>query len=119
MRQDVIAAWQRVEEVWHPEVINRMGLRYINRITKETAQDRPSTWFAANDYISAGFLRSGPGFLLREELHLDAENILIITLGDPQSDADGGHGVIIFDLDRIGERELSRGQEVSMQDMDR
>ena len=119
MRHDVLAAWQRVEEVLQPEVINRIGLRYINRINKETAQDRPSTWFVANDYISAGFLRSGPGFLLREEIHLDAENILIITLGDPQSEADGGHGTIIFDLDRIVEREVPIGQEVLMQEMDR
>ena len=119
MHHDVLAAWQRVEEVLQPEVINRIGLRYINRITKETAQDRPSTWFVANDYISAGFLRSGPGFLLREEIHVDAENILIITLGDPQLEADGGHGTIIFDLDRIVEREVPTGQEVLMQEMDR
>lgn len=119
MRHDVLAAWQRVEEVLQPEVINRIGLRYINRINKETAQDRPGTWFVANDYISAGFLRSGPRFLLREEIHLDALNILIITLGDPQSDADGGHGAIIFDIDRIVEREVPTGQEVLMQEMDR
>src|SRR6266567_8700344 len=50
----------------------------------ETEQDRPGTWLVANDYISAGLLRSEPGFLLREEIHLDAENILIITLGDPK-----------------------------------
>lgn len=119
MHHDVLAAWQRVEEVLQPELINRIGLRYINRINKETAQDRPSTWFVANDYLSAGFLRSGPGFLLREEIHLDAENILIITLGDPQSDADGEHGAIIFDIDRIVEREVPTGQEALMREMDR
>ena len=119
MRRDVLAAWQRVEEVLQPEVINRIGLRYINRIEKETEQDRPSTWFVANDYISAGFLRSEPGFLLREEIHLDAENILIITLGDPKSDMDVGHGAIIFDIDRIVEREVPTGQEVLKQEMDR
>jgi len=74
------AVWRRVEEVLQPEVINRIGLRYINRIDKETEQDRPGTWFVAKDYIPVGFLRSEPGFLLREEIHLDAENILIITL---------------------------------------
>jgi uncharacterized protein (TIGR04255 family) len=50
---------------------------------------------------------------------LDAENILIITLGDPQSEADGGHGTIIFDLDRIVEREVPTGQEALMQEMNR
>ncbi len=79
--------------------MNRIGLRYINRINKETEQDRPGTWLVANDYISAGLLRSEPGFLLREEIHLDAENILIITLGDPKSDLDAGHRAIIFDME--------------------
>ena len=116
MRHDVLAAWQRVEEVLQPEGINRIGLRYINRVNKAIVQDRPSMWFVANDYISAGFLRSGPGFLLREEIHLDAENILIITLGDPQSDADGGHGAIIFDLDRIVEREVPTGRRFNAGD---
>jgi uncharacterized protein (TIGR04255 family) len=119
MRRDVLAAWQRVEEVLQPEVINRIGLRYINRIEKETQQDRAGTWLVANDYISDGVLRSEPGFLLREEVHLDTENILIITLGDPKSDVDIGHGAIIFDIDRIVEREVLARQGVLAQEMDR
>ena len=119
MRRDVLSAWQRVKEVLQPEVINRIGLRYINRITKETTQDRPGTWFVANDYIPVGFLRSGPGFLLREEIHLGAENILIITLGDPKSEADEGHGAIIFDIDPIVEREVLARQGILAQEMDR
>src|SRR5712691_2578441 len=84
----------------------------------ETEQDRPGTWLVANDYISEGLLRSEPRFLLREEIHLDAENILIITLGDPKSDLDAGHRAIIFDIDRIVEREVPTGQEVLKQEMD-
>src|SRR6266446_3159793 len=34
MRHDVLEAWQRVEEVLQPEVINRIGLRYIDRIVE-------------------------------------------------------------------------------------
>jgi uncharacterized protein (TIGR04255 family) len=119
MRRDVLAAWQRVEEVLQPEVINHIGLRYINRIEKETEQDRLDTWLVANDYIPVGILRSESGFLLREEIHLNTENILIITLGDLKSDVDTGHGAIIFDIDRIVEREILTGQEVLEQEMDR
>ena len=111
MRRDVLAAWQRVEEVLQPEAINRIGLRYINRIEKETEQDRLDTWLVANDYIPVGILRSESGFLLREEIHLNTENILIITLGDLKSDGDAGYGAIIFDIDRIVEREILTGQE--------
>jgi len=119
MRRDVLAAWKRVEEVLQSETINRIGLRYINRIEKETEQDRPGIWLVANDYISDGILRSAPGFLLREEIHLDTENILIITLGDTKSDVDPGYGAIIFDIDRIVEREISTKQEALEQEMDR
>jgi uncharacterized protein (TIGR04255 family) len=119
MRRDVLAAWQRVEEVLQPEIIYRIGLRYINRIEKETNQDRPDTWLVPNDYISNGILRSEPGFLLRVETHLDTENILIITLGDTKSGVDTEHGAIIFDIDRIVEREILTGQEVLEQEMER
>ncbi len=119
MRRDVLAAWQRIEEIFQPEAINRVGLRYINRIEKETEQDHLGTWLVANDYIPVGILRSEPGFLLREEIHLNTENILIITLGDPKSGVDAGHGAIIFDIDRIVEQEILTGQEVLAQEMDR
>jgi uncharacterized protein (TIGR04255 family) len=119
MREDVLAAWVHVETVLQPEAINRIGLRYINLINKETAQDSPGTWFIANDYIPSGFLHSRPGFLLREEIHLDSENILIITFGDPRPEATQGNGAIIFDIDRITERELSTSQEVLMQEIER
>jgi uncharacterized protein (TIGR04255 family) len=95
------------------------GLRYINRINKETEQDHLSMWFIANDYIPAGFLRSESGFLLREEIHVDAENRLITTLGDLQAGVDEQYGATIFDIDRIVEREVPTGQEVLIQEMDR
>lgn len=119
MSSDILEAWKRVEEILQPRIISRIGLRYINRIDKETERDRPSTWLVANDYISEGILHSGPGFLLREEIHLDTENVLIITLGDPTSDINSEHGAIIFDIDRIVEREIETKPEVLQQEIDR
>lgn len=119
MRSDVLAAWQHIEEILQPAVISRIGLRYINRIEKVTAEDRPGTWLIANEYISEGILSSESGFLLREELHLDAENILIITLGDPPLEISSGHGAIIFDIDRIVERQIWAKQETLQQEIDR
>jgi len=118
MRRDALAAWQQVKEVLQPEVINRIGIRYINRIEKKTEQDRPGTWLVANDYISNGILRSESGFLLRVETHLDTENRLIITLGDTKLEMNR-EGAIIFDIDRIFEREIATGQEFLEQEMDR
>jgi uncharacterized protein (TIGR04255 family) len=49
---------------------------------------------------------------------LDAENSLIITLGDTTSE-ETSEGVIIFDIDRILEREMTTGQELLAQEIDR
>ncbi len=119
MRSDALAAWQQAEEVLNPKIIDRIGLRYINRIEKETGRDRPGDWLVVTDYISQGVLRSESGFLLRVETHLDAENILIITLGDTKGELKGEHGTIIFDIDRIVEREMVTKQEVLEQEMNR
>jgi uncharacterized protein (TIGR04255 family) len=54
MRNDVLAIWQKVEGVLQPEVITRVGLRYINRIVKDTEEDRPGTWLTENAYIPKG-----------------------------------------------------------------
>jgi uncharacterized protein (TIGR04255 family) len=116
MLNDALAAWQKVADILQPEVITRIGLRYINRIEKETEQDRPGTWLVANDYIPNGIIRSEPDFLLRVETHLDTENKLIITLGDVQSEVNR-EGIIIFDIDRIVEREIAIGQKFLEQEI--
>ncbi len=119
MRGDVLSAWQQVEEVLKPELITRIGLRYINRFDKETDQDRLDGWLIANDYIPKGILASSPGFFLRLHLRLAIEDVIIITLGDTQPDPTGGHGTIIFDIDRIVEKEISPGQDVFKRELER
>ena len=119
MRSDVLVIWQRVEEVLQPEVITRLGLRYINRIVKETEEDRPGTWLTENAYIPKGILETDPGFLLRVETHLDDENRLILTLGDTKSEEDGPYGAIIFDIDRMVKREIVPAQDALEQELNR
>lgn len=106
MQNDVLNAWQNVENVVQPELITRVGLRYINRIQKTDEQEKPYSWLKANDYIPDGILRSDIGFLLRVETHLNKENVLIITLGDTKPDKDAQFGTIIFDIDRIIEGDI-------------
>lgn len=119
MRNDVLSIWQRVADVLQPEVITRVGLRYINRIARETEQDHPGTWLTENDYIPKGILQSNPGFLLRLETRLNNENMLVITLGDTKSEVDGPYGAIIFDIDRIVEREMLSGPGALEQEINR
>ena len=119
MRNDALALWQKVDEVLRSEVITRVGLRYVNRINKETEQDRPGTWLTANAYIPKGILEADPGFLLRVETHLDSENMLIITIGDTQSEGDEPYGAIIFDIDRMVKREMVPAQGALEQELNR
>ncbi len=119
MRDDVLSAWQQVEEVLKPELITRIGLRYINRFDKETDQDRLEGWLIANDYIPKGILTSSPGFFLRVQTRLAIEDVIIITLGDTQPEPTGGYGSIIFDIDRIVEKEIALERDVLKRELER
>lgn len=108
MRGDVLSTWRRVEEILHPAQIDRVGLRYINAFKKEDMNERLSDWLVATDYIPEGIIRSEPGFFLRTQSRLDAENVLMITLGDVKSTSSNDeYGSIIFDIDRIAEKVIT------------
>lgn len=119
MKDDVLAAWQKIAEVLQPTTIFRIGLRYINRIEKETEQDRAADWLVTNDFIPKSILQSEKGFLLRVQTHLNAENLVIVTLGDTQVISETEFGGIIFDIDRIVEREIQPQADILNQEMDR
>lgn len=119
MSKDLTDAWRHIGEVLQPEIINRMGLRFINQIEKETEYDSAGTWLIANEYIPDSIIHSKAGFLLREEVHIDSENILIITLGDSRTESNLEYGAVIFDIDRIIERDVPIAQAFLEQEMDR
>src|SRR5262245_19133337 len=97
---------------WEHLAITRIGLRYINRIERKSAEDHPGDWLRANEYMAPVVLRSAPAFLSRVEAHLDTENRIIVTLGDQPPAETGGYDAIIFDIDRIIEREPPPEQNV-------
>jgi uncharacterized protein (TIGR04255 family) len=103
MREDVLKAWKQAQETLQPAKVTRIGLRYINRIERESQEDRPANWLKPTDYIPPGVLTSEPGFLSRVEARLDNENRIIVTLG---FQPEGHHGAIVLDIDRIVEKEL-------------
>ncbi len=112
MSRDILAAWDQVLDVLNPEAINRVGLRYINRFTVETPEDGLGEWLKANYYIPESVLSSEPGFFLREQVRLDIENVLIITLGDTKTDLNNGYRAVVFDIDRIVEKDMPFEQAV-------
>lgn len=119
VRKDALAAWQNLEVVLLPDAITRIGLRYINRIEKETEQDCPGNWLTATDYIPSGVLRSEPGFLSRTQVRFNTRDLLIVTLGDFKPNMGGGYGSIVFDIDRVTEQEIVPGLGSLEKELDR
>jgi uncharacterized protein (TIGR04255 family) len=99
--------WRRTSELLAPRTVSRIGLRFINRVPKESEDQRPCAWFKTTDYIAPAVLSSGAGLLSRVEARLNAENRIIVTLGDQAALPPGASGAFILDIDRIVEKDLS------------
>lgn len=114
MSQHVLWAWEQVRELLRPASIRRVGVRYINRIERESPLETPGDWLLPGEYIPPGVLRAGLGSFLRVEAHLDAWHRIIITLGNTTRQKEAGAAdnandppaAIIFDIDRFIEQEL-------------
>jgi len=100
--------WPDFMETVTPHVISRIGLRYINRIARRSADESPNSWLRSNDYIAETALRSGPGFLGRTECRIDGQNRLLVTIAHDRHTTGGAlHGALVLDIDRIVEREIA------------
>jgi uncharacterized protein (TIGR04255 family) len=99
--------WRRASELLVPGRVSRIGLRFINRVPRESEDQRPSEWFKTTDYIAPAVLRSEAGLLSRLEARLDAENRVIVTLGDQAASPSEARGAFILDIDRMVEKDLS------------
>ena len=99
--------WLRTSDLISPRMVRRIGLRYINRVVKGSADQKSAQWFKTTDYIPPAVLRSAAGFLSRVEARLDSENRVIVTLGDQGTSSSEAHGAFVLDIDRIVEKDLS------------
>lgn len=107
MVERIADIWRRASQLLAPGRVNRIGLRFINRVRRESGHQRPSDWFRTTDYIAPAVLRSGTGLLSRVETRLDSENRVIVTLGDQGMSPTEPDGAFILDIDRIVEKDLS------------
>jgi uncharacterized protein (TIGR04255 family) len=116
---DVMSAWNRLRQVLSPSAITRVGLRYINRIERSSAEERPGEWIRPNEHVASGVLGSSAGFLSRAEVSSSEHDTVIVTLGDQPDESTDGWGAIIFDIDRISQRQLSPREANLRQEVDR
>jgi uncharacterized protein (TIGR04255 family) len=109
--RDVESAWELVAGIVQPRAVNRLGLRYINRIPRQRPDDRVGEWLAQSDYFPARLLTSPTRFLSRFESSPEPGLRLIVTVGDALApgtetiEADGRD--VILDIDAILEAPLS------------
>jgi uncharacterized protein (TIGR04255 family) len=96
-----------------------VGLRYINKIDRRSPDERIGTWLKATDVIPAAILSSAPGSLLRLEARRDVENRIVVTIGDPPTSGAAVVTSVIFDIDRIVERDIDVRVESLEQQMNR
>ncbi len=97
--------WRMAFEVIEPAQINRMGLRYINRIERGNPNETLDTWLVANEYLPLAVLHSRPGFAAQIVTQLDSHNRLSVIVADQPASLDS-HGAFILDLDRTIEYEM-------------
>ncbi len=119
MRVDVLEAWRQASLVLEPANLTRIGLRYINRVERTSENETPGDWFKASDFVPAGVLKAKGAFLSRSESQIDSENRVVVTLAEVQQEGGEGKKVIVFDIDRIVEKQLPLDDDVLLTEMDK
>jgi uncharacterized protein (TIGR04255 family) len=107
LRSDVLNYWKRAVAALQPQSITRIGLRYLNRIPREAPDESAGSWLRPGDYLPSGALNGIPGSSSRVEAQLDAQNRLIVSLADIAAEDGEAKNEVLFDLDRIVEKQLA------------
>gem|GEM_PF-5711674 len=97
-------SWAQAREELKIEAVQRVGLRYINRVPRAARDEPPGRWLKETGYIARDFLKSRGRFLSRVECRSDDHNATIVTAGINQTVPDDP-GALVLDIDRIREAE--------------
>ncbi|OQA15017.1 MAG: hypothetical protein BWY64_03025 [bacterium ADurb.Bin363] len=103
---DILDCWKKVSKITTPKGINRIGLRYINRIKRDSSDEKPDVWLKTNKYIPDAVLSSQSGFLSRIEVSNDNFSRIIVTLGEIEKSPVIKEKDIILDIDCIVEKAI-------------
>jgi uncharacterized protein (TIGR04255 family) len=104
--EDIIYTWERIRKVVSPNMITRIGIRYLNGIERSSPDETLDKWLITNQYISSSVLQSKPRFELQSSINLDNGNRIQVIITD-RPPAPNGYGTFIFDIDRVMEQTIS------------
>jgi len=107
VKTELSNVWPLVLNILNPEAVTRVGMRYINRIIRRGAGEKPAYWLKACDFIPPALLKSGPGFQLRLQSRMNTNDRVVLTIAHDQSDTKEAHGAMILDIDRIREQRIA------------
>lgn len=106
LREEISNVWPIFMGIIKSAAISRVGMRYINRIERRSRDELPGHWFKKSRYLPDAVLESGPKFMSRLEQRLTSSGRLIVTLAHDETNAAEHFGSILFDIDRIEEKQL-------------
>ena len=98
MKEQIVGNWKKVRTILAPQHIERIGLRYINRIPLSDAHSRISDWLKPNRYVPDGITQSRLGSKYRLEARISERDIIIVTIVDQQ--AQDKSKQLFLDIDR-------------------
>ena len=106
---DIKFAWEALAEVAQINAINRIGLRYINRLPRKDPDELLSEWLAKSPFIPEHLLGTSSRFISRIESGFNGSGKLIVTVAETVENTERP---IIFDIDTITEKEATVGWSV-------
>ena len=99
--KDIEYAWGKAVGIIKPAFVKRIGLRYINTITKEDKNEKIGDWLNKSKYYPDNILQCENAYFNRFE-HVLNNTRRIITIGEPnKTNVD-----IVLDIDVILEKQI-------------
>lgn len=92
-------AWSLFQRTASPVGLNRIGLRYINRIPKRTPTELVSVWLRSAEFLPAKILDSQEGYHSRLQVTLAPNRRMVVSVGELEEE--GGKRAIVLDIDTI------------------
>ncbi len=103
MKKYILQYWDVLIKTYELQEISRIGLRYINKIEKESQDDLVGKWIEKNEYVPETIINSSGRFFLRLEKPIDKQTVAILTLGEAVKNQ-SKLGSVIFDIDCVYEK---------------
>lgn len=97
-QDEILSNYGIVYPIIQPEAIERIGIRYINRIPQGEAEAGISKWLQKSRYIPVGVSKAPFGVKYRAECSLTETDMIIVSIITERGD---GNPHVIFDIDRV------------------